>query len=126
MSDVIGVGDKVFIGGLFGKDFDEINNKVGQIEKIIVSSTPENTTVYLAEINIGKYTIPVDFHFIFKLNDDGLDVDLTEELYSPITHFFRKYKVVQSKLAIDPLGQAFCFCITMDNKIETLTLTNLN
>jgi hypothetical protein len=126
MSDVVSIGDKVFIGGLFGKDFDEINNKVGEVEKIVVTSTPDNNTHYFAEVNIGKFIIPVDFHYIFKLNESGVDVDLTEELNSPITHFFRKYRVVQSKLAIDALGQSLCFCITMENNVETLTLTNLN
>ena len=34
MNDIVTVGDKVFIGGLIGSDYIDINNRVGTIEKI--------------------------------------------------------------------------------------------
>ena len=125
MDDIITVGDRVYIGGLFGEDFDEINNRVGEVKKIVATSNVDKLT-FFAEINLGKHTIPVDFHYIFKLDSSGIDVNLTEEYLSPIMHFFKKYSVVKYKLGIDNFGQAHCFCVTRENKVEVLTLTNVN
>ena len=121
----VNIGDKVFIGGLMGKDFDEINHRVGKIDKIIASSSVDKLT-YFAEINFGDYIIPIDFHYIFKLDSKGIDNDLTEQYLSPISHFFKKFRIVKYKLGLDEMGQAHCFCITMENNVESLTLTNLN
>ena len=125
MNDIVTVGDKVFIGGLIGSDYVDINNRVGTIEKITSTANIEKT-INLAEINVGDYIIPVDFHYIYKLDTDGIDISLTEEHFSPIYYFLKKFRVVKTKLGIDEMGKSYCFCITMENNVEALTLTTLN
>ena len=45
------IGDKILIGGLYGDDFVEINNKIGTIEKIMFSSS-QNYVTYIVDVLI--------------------------------------------------------------------------
>ena len=52
------LGDKVLIGGLYGEDFIEINNKIGTVKKIMFSSS-EHYVTYIVDVLIKNLIILV-------------------------------------------------------------------
>lgn len=125
----IDIGDNVYIGGLFGEDFIEINNKIGKVEKITFSSTPEFAT-YIVDVLIDDTVVTVNLAYIFKLdNIFGINqlMHFSGSLSDPLNYYYRKLRVVGTPtLVLDESGRSFLFCQTRENSIESLTLTNLN
>jgi len=67
----IEIGDKVLISGLCGKDFVEINNKIGIIKKIMFTSSQHYVT-YIVNVLIDDLIVPVNLAYVYRL--DSLDI----------------------------------------------------
>lgn len=129
-SNPVDIGDKVYIGGLFGFDFTEINNKFGKVEKITFSSTPTFAT-YMADVLIDdEKVVTVNLAYLFKFdNIYGVNQQMhfSGSVSDPLNYYYRKFRVIGTpSLVMDELGRSFLFCQTRENSMESLTLTNLN
>lgn len=124
IESVIDIGDKVYIGGLFGEDFKEVNNKIGIVNEIIFSSTPSYTT-YIVNVLIGDTLVSVNLAYVFKL--DQINEGLKSIVYQPHIYFMKKLHITGiPDLVMDDLGRSMLFCRTRENTLQPLTLTNLN
>jgi hypothetical protein len=122
------IGDKVLIGGLYGEDFIEINNKTGIIKKIMFSSS-QNYVTYIVDVLIDGLIVPINLSYIYKLDDlDIFDYDTSfVEALNPIEFYIEKFNVVgDTHLLIDQWGKSYLFCKTRENNMQPLALTNLN
>lgn len=122
------IGDKVLIGGLYGEDFTEINNKIGTVKKIMFSSSQHYVT-YIVDVSIKGIIVPVNLAYVYKIEDlDIYDYDLnTLDALNPIEYYIEKFNIVgETHLLIDQWGKSYLFCKTRDNNMQSLALTNLN
>ena len=120
----ITVGDRVYVGGLIGKEFADINNKIGTIQKIIISSTM-NQVVYLADVSIDNHLLPINFHYLFKITNDNIIIE--NKIYcSEIEHYFISHNVGEYKLGIVETGESQAICLTKEDSVVSLILTTLN
>ena len=122
------IGDKVLIGGLYGEDFVEINNKIGTIKKIMFSSSQHYVT-YIVDVLIDGFIVPINLSYIYKLEDlDIYDYDSSFiEALNPLQFYIDKFNVVgETHLLIDQWGKSYLFCKTRENNMQPLALTNLN
>lgn len=121
------IGDKVIIGGLYGDDFVELNNKIGTIEKIMFTSS-EYYTTYLVDVNIKGEVVPVNLAYIYRVDDlDLFDYYELTNFDDPFEFYKTKFRIVgQTHLLVDQLGKSYLYCKTRENNMQPLVLTNLN
>lgn len=123
----IQIGDRVYIGGIFGDDFKMINNKVGIVKRIMFSSS-EHYATYLVDVSINGKIFPLNLSFVYKLDDfDIYDYDGLLNGSSPLEFYFKKFRIIgRPSLLYDQLGLNHLYCKTKDNNIQPLTITSLN
>ena len=91
------IGDKIFIGGLYGSDFKMINHKIGKIDKLMFTSN-EYYSTYLADVRIDNMIFPINLTYVYKINDlDTYDYDGILDGDSPLEYYFTKFKIIESK-----------------------------
>ena len=116
----------MYVGGIYGKDFDMINNKIGKIDKIIFASYEDYST-YLVDVIINGEIFPVNFSYIFKLDDlDTFDYDGILEEY-PIDYYFNKYNITgKAVIHYDEDGLNKIVCKSKNNDAKVFYLTSIN
>lgn len=124
----IDIGDLVYIGGIIGDEFKIINNKVGEIKRVMFSSD-EYYTTYLVDVIVNGEIFPVNLNYIYKIDD--LDTYEYASLFignsSPLDYYFKLYNTTGKEVMLyDQYGQNYLYCQTKDNYIKQLVLTSLN
>jgi hypothetical protein len=120
------IGDKVYIGGIYGKDFEMFNNKIGKIDKIIFVSYEDYST-YLVDVMVNGIIFPVNFSYIFKVDDlDTFDYDeiLND---SPLDYYFKKNNITgKAIIHYDEDGLNKVICKSQNNDAKVFYLTSIN
>lgn len=123
--DFITIGDQVYIGGLFGEDFEDINNKIGFIKKIIAASNKTSIT-YIADVVIDDTIIPINFDFLYKIDDD-YRIDSILSNFDVVTDILYRLDVSIYNIGVDgDTGFPIILCETTNKKYEILTGSMLN
>ena len=124
MYGVASIGDKVYIGGLYGDDFKCVNNKIGILKKVY-SITSENVINYLGEVQFGLLKIPVNLKYVYKLPNVSID----PILISPdiLGELFWEHSIASAIVGIDDdTSNQVAICKTIDNRTQLLTLSTIN
>lgn len=88
----IDIGDRVYIGGIYGDDFEVVNNKLGRIDSIVFASYQGYST-YLVDVIIDGQIFPINIGYVYKIDDlDTYDFEGILEEY-PIGYFFNKFEI---------------------------------
>ena len=121
------VGDKIYVGGIYGDDFKMFNNKVGKVDAIIFNSNQFFST-YLVDVVVNKTIFPVNLSYIYKLNDlDTYDYgDLLED-EEPLNHYFNKHNITgEAVIKYDEDGLNQVVCKTNKGIGKVFYLTSIN
>lgn len=122
----IGIGDKVYVGGIFGDDFKIINNKTGTVKRIMFSSN-ENYNTYLIDVDINGDIFPLNLSYVFKVDDfDTYDYDELLSEY-PLEYYLETFQIIGTPtLMYDQLGLNYLYCKTKEFKVKPLMITSIN
>lgn len=122
--DIAMIGDKVYIGGLYGDDYNLVNNKVGILRKMY-NITSNKTVNYLGEIDMGMVRIPINLKFVYKLNSDIISSKLLSE--DIVSEMFFEHNIKTAIAAIDDATHhQVALCDTNDNHKISLIISTLN
>lgn len=118
------IGDHVLIGGLYGHDFEVINNKIGVLLNIY-SLIADNRIKYLAKIKIEEYEFPIDMRYVYKISNHFIDPILLSN--NIVNELYQYHDVKSSIIGIDETsGNRVVICDNSLNSKTLLTISTLN
>lgn len=100
MYDFAAIGDSVYVGGLQGNEFDQINNKVGVLKKIY-SLISDNQIKYLANVKINDYEFPINLNYVYKLNTVITDPIFLEN--NILNEMYQLHDVCSATVGVDQM-----------------------
>lgn len=122
----IDIGDKVYVGGIYGKDFEIVNNKIGTISNIVFASYQDYST-YLVDVVINGEIFPLNLSYVYKLNDlDTYDYEGILEDY-PLEYYFNKFEITgEALIRHDEEGSCKVISKTKNGIAKVFYLTSIN
>jgi hypothetical protein len=123
MYDFAMIGDNVYVGGLAGENFRLINNRFGIIKKIYCI-TSDNVLKYLADIEMDKYSFPIDMKYVYNFKNIINPIFLDNNIFKELCEI---YDVKSAFIAIDDdTNHRLAICRTSENLEIALTISTLN
>lgn len=126
----IETGDTVLICGLYGKNFNFINNKFGKIVNVIIRNDGQQL-LRIAEVQLlkngAKYSI--NFDFIYKLNIEATIDNPVQHLVTvenPMLYYVHKKSIRHTMNIHDELGQHMAVCVDKNGKSHVLLFSGVN
>lgn len=127
----IKTGDTVLISGLYGKNFNFINNKTGKVLSIVIH-VENGITTQLSNIKLdetGKEYV-VNFDFIYKLNFYEAIVDgVSQHIFTidnPAIYYVHKKKLRHMMNFQDELKQSMSIGVDKGGKSHVLLFSGIN
>lgn len=113
--NTIETGNTVYVSGLPGKNYSFINNKVGTVKEIYLTSDNDKIS-YVAEIILWMDNQPyfVNFDYVFLMkktihNTADIKCLLNKEI--PFNHYIEKKNLIDTYPIIDENGQIMAICL---------------
>jgi hypothetical protein len=132
-SEIINIGEKVYIGGFVGSGYEELNQKIGIVKKISHIEI-DGVPTFIARLDIGdKYEADINFDYLYKLEDiktvDGVShiKHFSGSLSNPLNYYFQLHSIKEKPdFIISGYGTSYLFCKDIDDRLVPLILTSLN
>lgn len=127
VNSTIGIGDKVYIGGITDDDYRFLNHKTGYVDNITFSSRNDYTSI-LVDVNIDDKIHTINLTYTYKIDDlDVFDYDGLLDRHTPLKYYFDISNIVGNQYILrDNLGINYLCALTRNQKIKMFKLTGLN
>lgn len=124
MYDFASIGDKVYIGGLYGDEFKIINNKFGTLKKIY-SLIADNSLKYLGTIEMNNMQFAIDMKYVYKLSN--LQVSLLSLTNNVLDEIYQLHCIKECEIPLeDTINNNISLCKTDTGINVILTISTLN
>lgn len=126
----IKTGDTVLICGLYGKNFNFINNKFGKIRNVLIRNDGQQL-LHIAEVELLKdgAIYSINFDFIYKLNIETTVDNPVQHLVTldnPMMYYVHKKLIKHTMNIHDELGQHMAVCIDKNGKSHVILFSGVN
>lgn len=126
----IETGDTVLICGLYGKNFNFINNKFGTVKNVILRNDGQQL-LRIAEIELikGGAQYSINFDFIYKLNIETTIDNPVQHLVTidnPMIYYVNKKAIRHTMNIHDELGQHMAVCVDKNGKSHVILFSGIN
>lgn len=121
----IQLNDLVLIAGLYGKDNEHINNKIGRVKEITFTGNHYNSK-FSAKININGECYMVDYDYLFKV--DNLKIYINEHnliIGNPTIYWINKFDLTNITAVIDQKCQFIMVGKTGDDLYKSYLISGI-